>query len=57
MTQLLKRFVQEEQAPTIVEYAFMLVLVAIAVALAAPNISNAVVAVFTQVAGILGFGG
>ncbi len=54
MSQLLKQFVREESAPTIVEYAFMLVLVAIAVALAAPNISNAVVNVFQQVSGILG---
>lgn len=55
MSQLLKQFVQEEKAPTIVEYAFMLVLVAIAVALAAPNVSEAIVGVFGQVAGILGF--
>ena len=40
---------KREQGVTIVEYAIMLALIAIAVALAAPNVQAAVVAVFGQV--------
>jgi Flp pilus assembly pilin Flp len=53
MTNLLKQFLAEESGPTIVEYALMLVLVAIAVAVAAPNITTAILAVFSQIAGLL----
>jgi Flp pilus assembly pilin Flp len=42
-----------EKGVTTVEYAVMLVLVAIAVMLANPNISGAVTGVFTQVSGLL----
>ena len=40
----------DQSGVTTVEYAVMLVLVAIAVIIAAPNISSSVVAVFTQIA-------
>ena len=46
----LKCLKNDERGVTTVEYAVMLVLVAIAVIIAAPNISSAVVAVFTQIA-------
>ncbi len=39
-------FLREESGPTIVEYAIMLVLIAIAVAFAAPVISTQVIQVF-----------
>lgn len=47
------RFLEEEDGPTAVEYALMLVLVALAVALALPNISQAVIAIFTAMANAL----
>ena len=54
MQDLLKRFVKEEAAPTIVEYAVMLVLVAIAVAAASPGFRDAVVGVFSAMISLLG---
>ena len=42
----LKRFLEDESGPTIVEYAIMLVLIAIAVAFAAPNVTQAILNVF-----------
>jgi len=42
----LKRFLKEEAGPTAVEYAIMLALVALAIALATPNIRSAVLSVF-----------
>ncbi len=39
---------KREEGVTIVEYAIMLALIAIAVALAAPNVQAAVIGVFTQ---------
>lgn len=51
---MLKRFAKEESAPTIVEYAVMLVLVAIAVALAAPNFRDAIINVFSRMISALG---
>jgi Flp pilus assembly pilin Flp len=45
----LKALAKREEGVTIVEYAIMLALIAIAVALAAPNVQAAVVAVFGQV--------
>jgi Flp pilus assembly pilin Flp len=46
MLNQLVSFLREESGPTIVEYAIMLVLIAIAVAFAAPVISTQVVQVF-----------
>ncbi len=44
----LRPLVKQEQGVTIVEYAIMLALIAIAVALAAPNVQASIVAVFDQ---------
>jgi Flp pilus assembly pilin Flp len=46
----LKRFLKEEQGPTAVEYAIMLALVALAIALAMPNIRDAVIGIFNATA-------
>ena len=54
MQKLLMRFVKEEAGPTIVEYAVMLVLVAIAVAAASPGFRDAIVGVFSTMVGLLG---
>ncbi len=43
-----KALAKREEGVTIVEYAIMLALIAIAVALAAPNVQTAVIGVFTQ---------
>jgi Flp pilus assembly pilin Flp len=45
---LLTRFVRKEEGVTTVEYAIMLALVAVAVALATPGISDAVTSVFDE---------
>ena len=42
------RFTREEKGVTTVEYAIMLALVAVAVALATPGISDAVTSVFDE---------
>jgi len=42
----LKRFLKDERGPTAVEYAIMLALVALAIALAQPNIRAAVIGIF-----------
>ncbi len=44
----LRSLAKREEGVTIVEYAIMLALIAIAVALAAPNVQTAVIGVFTQ---------
>jgi pilus assembly protein Flp/PilA len=46
MTTMLKKLWKDEEGPTTVEYALMLVLVALAVAAVAPGIGNAVTTVF-----------
>jgi len=45
-----RKFGAEEKGVTTVEYAIMLALVAVAVALATPGISDAVTSVFTEAA-------
>ena len=45
---------KREKGVTTVEYAIMLVLIAVAVALAAPNISSAIVSVFSKTSSVLG---
>ena len=47
---LLTRLVRKEEGVTTVEYAIMLALVAVAVALATPGISDAVTSVFDEAA-------
>jgi Flp pilus assembly pilin Flp len=49
----LKRFLKEEQGPTAVEYAIMLALVALAIALATPGIRDAVIGIFNATADAL----
>jgi Flp pilus assembly pilin Flp len=53
MMYLLRHFRKEESGQTTIEYALMLVLVALAVAAASPGISQAVTGVFSKVAGAL----
>ena len=50
MVAQLKRFLKEEAGPTAVEYAIMLALVALAIALAQPNIRQAVIDIFNATA-------
>ena len=45
-----QNFLKSEDGPTAVEYAIMLALVAVAVALATPGISDAVTSVFDEAA-------
>ena len=49
----LSRMTKDQKGVTTVEYAVMLVLVAIAVAAATPGLSSAVVGVFTAMSGSL----
>lgn len=53
LKQQIIRFFREEDGPTAVEYALMLVMVALAVALALPSISQAVINIFTAMANAL----
>jgi Flp pilus assembly pilin Flp len=55
--QLLARFSREEKGVTTVEYAIMLALVAVAVALATPGISDAVTSVFDEATTAMTSGG
>lgn len=54
MVSQVRKFVWEEEAQDVVEYALLLVLVAIAIAVASPNITNAIVGVFSRIASLLG---
>jgi Flp pilus assembly pilin Flp len=49
----MKRRNRKRKGVTVVEYALMLALVAIAVALAAPNIGSAVISVFSKASSII----
>jgi len=49
----MKRRIKGQKGVTVVEYALMLALVAIAVALATPNIASAVVSVFSKASSIM----
>ena len=48
-----KKSCRNEKGVTVVEYALMLALVAIAVALATPNIASAVISVFSKASSIM----
>jgi Flp pilus assembly pilin Flp len=50
---LLKRNAEKQEGVTTVEYAVMLVLVALAIALAAPSIKTAILATFNAVSSVL----
>jgi Flp pilus assembly pilin Flp len=49
----MKRRNRRQKGVTVVEYALMLALVAIAVALATPNIASAVVSVFSKASSVM----
>jgi len=49
----MKRRIKREKGVTVVEYALMLALIAIAVALATPNIASAVVSVFSKASSVM----
>ena len=44
---------KRDKGVTTIEYAIMLVLIAIAIAIAAPNISSAVLSVFSRTASVI----
>ena len=44
---------KQQKGVTTIEYAIMLVLIAIAIAVAAPNVKNAVLSVFSETASVL----
>ncbi len=50
MMKQIKRFFEDDSGPTAVEYAIMLALIGLAIALAGPNIRDAVLAIFTETA-------
>ena len=49
----MKRRNRKQKGVTVVEYALMLALVAIAVALATPNIASAVISVFSKASSVM----
>ena len=49
-----RRSYRNQKGVTVVEYALMLALVAIAVALATPNIASAVISVFSKASSVMG---
>ena len=49
----MKHRIKRQKGVTVVEYALMLALVAIAVALATPNIASAVVSVFSKASSVM----
>ena len=49
----MKHRIKRQKGVTVVEYAIMLALVAIAVALATPNIASAVISVFSRASSVL----
>ena len=49
----MKHRVKRQKGVTVVEYALMLALVAIAVAIATPNIASAVVSVFSKASSVM----
>ncbi len=51
----LGRFSSDEQGQTIVEYALIIVLIALAVLLASPSLTNAIVKVFEDTSSLLGY--
>ena len=54
MKNQLSRFLKEESGQDVVEYALLLVLVGIAIAIATPNITNAILSVFSRTKSVLG---
>ena len=54
MKKHIERFIKEESGQDIAEYALLLVLVGIAIAIATPNITNAILSVFSRTKSVLG---
>lgn len=54
MKKHMDRFIKEESGQDIAEYALLLVLVAIAIAIATPNITSAILSVFSRTKSVLG---
>ena len=46
---------KEEEGQTIVEYALIIVLIALAVLLASPSLTQAIIQVFTDTSSLLGY--
>ena len=51
----LARLHKEEEGQTIVEYALIIVLIALAVLLASPSLTDAIVKVFSDASSLLGY--
>jgi len=54
MKNQLKRLLTDESGQDVAEYAMLLVLVAIAIALASPTITNSILSVFSRTKSVLG---
>ena len=54
MKKHIERFIKEESGQDIAEYALLLVLVGIAIAIATPNITSAILSVFSRTKSVLG---
>jgi Flp pilus assembly pilin Flp len=53
MKNMIRRFLTEESGQDIAEYALLLVLVGIAIAIASPNITDAILSVFASTSSVL----
>ncbi len=51
----LAQFHKKEEGQTIVEYALIIVLIALAVLLASPSLTQAIIQVFTDTSSLLGY--
>lgn len=54
MMKLSKRLISEESGQDVAEYALLLVLVVIAIAVAAPTFTDAIMSVFSKTRSVLG---
>jgi len=54
MKNLLKNFIKDESGQDVAEYALLLVLVGIAIAIASPSITQSILSVFSRTKSVLG---
>jgi len=54
MKNLVKRFFEDESGQDVAEYALLLVLVGIAIAIASPTITESILSVFSRTKSVLG---
>lgn len=54
MTKLARRFFEDQSGQDVAEYPMLLVLVAIAIAIASPTITDSVLSVFSRTKSVLG---